>query len=719
MKTKSFKIKPVLPTSKLVLNRGGSVKKIMVILLFTALVSLLVAGSRMDEPSGSRYLNYDVSAGWSSYYGSTDWPTSQFPKFIEDVDHDGRADVVVFGKSGTYVSPSDAMKFVGNFLAIGNFGTDQHWRVGRNPRFVVDINGDGYKDLLGYGYAGVYGATWDNSVQTPTFKDFKLWSERFGARDRNGFYLNPAFIRTAADMNNDEKADLVVFADDGVYVALNNNGTFEAPTIWVNNFCTNQNWNNTDYVRELTDVNGDGYPDIVGYGRLNVLVSLNNQGRGFQPPTGWTTQFSNQDRGGFYKNPDFIRTTGDVDGDRRSDLVVFSDNGVYVALSTGSAFINPAARWTKYFGTDRSWDNSKCCRLLADVNGDSKMDIVGFGLDGTHFSMSQGIEFPPDKIWVTDFGYDQNWRTAEHPRFLRDVNGDGVLDLVGYGSSGVRVSASAPLYCCDRTYYYDRVRHRFIKNGYLSRIHLPSAYPNLVMPELGAECNINPYFNVYHPVGPNDDESLPWWVKQNWRETLGARFMLNTNFFDLGHGPYKEPCTFGLGLSISEGELLSPYRDFNGQPTYVLLIYTQQEVLNRGHYADIVDGRTVGDTWRGKVQFAFSGTLLIDGGTPAANLSPDPVRGRARNAVGLTPDGNTLIFITQNNGVDSGTDSDENATLPALADALLQMGAFTAINLDGSGSAQMWFCNNKIDFRTLPSDGQGTYRPVPIVFGMK
>ena len=278
--------------------------------LYVAVCLPVQAGDPMDEPYGSRYLNYVVNKVWNSNYGvysNLGWPTSLYPKFIEDVNGDGMADAVAFGKPGTYVSLSNGQSFVGMTLAISNFGTDQFWTVADDPRFVVDINGDGKKDLVGYGMQGVYAAVYSGTDTTPQFTGFKLWSDQFGSLQNSGFYLNANFIRTVEDMNNDGKSDLVVFADTGIQVALSNGNGFNAPTLWVGDFGTIQSWNNTDFVREIADVNADGYPDVIGYGLTAVLVSLNNGGTGLSQPTAWTTQYSNADRNGFYKNSNFIR----------------------------------------------------------------------------------------------------------------------------------------------------------------------------------------------------------------------------------------------------------------------------------------------------------------------------------------------------------------------------------------------------------------------------
>jgi hypothetical protein len=38
---------------------------------------------------------------------------------------------------------------------------------------------------------------------------------------------------------------------------------------------------------------------------------------------------------------------------------------------------------------------------------------------------------------MPDFGTDQGWQGDKHPRFVVDITGDGIPDIVGFGIAGL------------------------------------------------------------------------------------------------------------------------------------------------------------------------------------------------------------------------------------------------------------------------------------------
>ncbi len=63
-------------------------------------------------------------------------------------------------------------------------------------------------------------------------------------------------------------------------------------------------------------------------------------------------------------------------------------------------------------------------------------------MPGVYVALSNGdgsFAFTP-QVALEDFGFDQGWRVENHPRFLADVTGEKRADIVGFGDAGVLVS---------------------------------------------------------------------------------------------------------------------------------------------------------------------------------------------------------------------------------------------------------------------------------------
>jgi hypothetical protein len=78
------------------------------------------------------------------------------PRQIVDVNGDGLPDIVGFHKTGVKVALNTGTSFKASTSALNDFGTDQQWVDSSfNPRYIVDSNYDGLPDIWGFGLDGV------------------------------------------------------------------------------------------------------------------------------------------------------------------------------------------------------------------------------------------------------------------------------------------------------------------------------------------------------------------------------------------------------------------------------------------------------------------------------------------------------------------------------------------------------------------------------------
>ena len=116
---------------------------------------------------------------------------------------------------------------------------------------------------------------------------------------------------------------------------------------------------------------------------------------------------------------------------------------MWVSLNNGNGTFGPPQKVVDNFAYDAGgWRVEKHPRFLADLTGDGRADIVGFGNAGVWVSLNNGNgTFRRRQKVVDNFAYDAGgWRVEKHPRFLADLTGDGRADIVGSATRGVGVA---------------------------------------------------------------------------------------------------------------------------------------------------------------------------------------------------------------------------------------------------------------------------------------
>jgi hypothetical protein len=251
---------------------------------------------------------------------------------------------------------------------------------------------------------------------------------------------------------------VIGFGYSGTYAALGNgSGGFGGIALISSGFGSDTaagGWaNSSTYPRMMADINGDGRDDIVGFGYGGVYAALNNGAGGFGNLFLASTTFgSGAEAGGWANNDLFTRTFADINGDGRADIVGFGYDGVYAALGNGDGSFQGAYLAYTGFGanvTAGGWtSNDHFYRTFGDVNGDGRDDIIGFGYDGIYAALANGSGgFGSMSLVMSAFGTSPDaggWNSYhEAPRMVVDIDGDGRDEVVGFAPDGVHIGSFA------------------------------------------------------------------------------------------------------------------------------------------------------------------------------------------------------------------------------------------------------------------------------------
>lgn len=372
--------------------------------------------------------------------GGTDWNWDN-QRYIVDMNNDGIVDIVGYGDApnglqialGSVTNDSPPTMSFGSPVEYGtdNFASES-WN--HDYKYVMDMDGDGFPDFLGYRTGDMYVASnpggWLSSISTleAMVDGGSYWTNNtFGQN-------NPDYQRMEADINADGLMDILGFGRTNVVVSLGESpsGTYQIrsrrydlPEFAID---SSPSYSSDDNPRQFADVNGDGFLDIVGFGPTGVLVALNNmasQGGQWDDSTyadGWdaedpTTQiflpvqsvnmnnvntangYDNVPSGNVWYSPAIhIRQVVDVDNDGLNDIVIFHDDEVKVfynetvngatADSTDVQFSTPQTLTDQIKATDSIWKEVGSSyskyrpRGVADINRDGIVDVWGLSTEG-------------------------------------------------------------------------------------------------------------------------------------------------------------------------------------------------------------------------------------------------------------------------------------------------------------------------------------------------
>jgi FG-GAP-like repeat len=264
------------------------------------------------------------------------------------------AEIVGFASNGVYVSLADGMGgFLAPMLANGSsfWGAQTGGWSSQDlyTRELADVNNDLIADIVGFASNGVYVSRGDViGFFAPEFAGAAFWGVQTG-----NWSSQDTYSRFMADADGDGKPDIVGFAQSGVYVSINTStlisASFAAPRfVPDSSFWGVQTggWSSQNlYPHSMADVDGDGKADIVGFAQSGVYVSIISLVNvSFAAATLVPdSSFWGANTGGWSSQDAYPRELANItNGDTKADIVAFAQNGVWTALAGATTFFAPS-----------------------------------------------------------------------------------------------------------------------------------------------------------------------------------------------------------------------------------------------------------------------------------------------------------------------------------------------------------------------------------------
>jgi len=346
------------------------------------------------------------------------WRVDKHIRLVADTTGNKLGDLVGFGEMGVWISRNNGDNtFQTPRMVLPDFSYAAGWRVEKHPRFMADIRNIGRADIVGFGDDGVF-VSLNNG--DGIFSTASLVTTSFGY-ESSGWRLEK-HLRFLADTNGNGLLDIVGFGESQVEVAYNNgDGTFQPSKGVLAEFCYSQTWRVDQHPRFVADLTGNGKPDLIGFANDGVYVALNNGNGTFQPIRKVLAGFS-LDNGGWdvERYPRFI---ADLTGNGCGDIIGFGDKAVYVGINNGDGTFQPSKRaLTGFDYSIRGWRVKQNPRYLVDLTGDGRADILGFGNRGIFVSYNDGKgNFTEPKLLILGFGIDGGWIAEKTERYVANL----------------------------------------------------------------------------------------------------------------------------------------------------------------------------------------------------------------------------------------------------------------------------------------------------------
>lgn len=315
--------------------------------------------------------------------GNTDNP---YGIVAADVDGDGKLDLIFTDRASHRIGIQRNQSTAGT-LGTGSFTTPFYFNTGTDPRYVrvADLDRDGRMDIVTGNYAaGTISILGNLSpagvLDATTFAGRVDLSSGAGTCDV-----------AIHDLDGDGRADVATVNQNAATVSLFRN--LSAPgTLNAGSFAARVDLPaNGDATLAVGDLDGDGKADLISGGNSTVISIFRNTSSG-----GNLTNSSFAPRVD-YGNPGWVHNVvlGDINGDGKPDLIAVGELGSYLRVYANQSA--PGAV-TLASGVDYATGWNAWGVSVGDLDGDRRSDIVfcnAYDDTVTLYRNQQGLGGPP------------------------------------------------------------------------------------------------------------------------------------------------------------------------------------------------------------------------------------------------------------------------------------------------------------------------------------
>jgi FG-GAP-like repeat len=298
-----------------------------------------------------------------------------------DVNGDGAAELLIRGKDGLHTYRWHAAGRT--FDSIGEppllFPNSEHWSQPWHYQTIQtgDVDGDGAAELLARAKDGLHTYRWNDS----TSRYDQVGETLTALADSPDEWYWPGYYQTiqTADVDGDGDAELLARGADGLHTWRWADGWTEAgPVLGLTDA---QGWDKPGRgaTIQTADVDGNGAAELLGRGEGGLHT--------WRWTDGWTevgTVLGGLSNANGWVKPDHYATiqTGDLDGDRKAELLARNSAGILVWRWNGGGWTELSAGVPAL--ADDPWAKQQHYETLqtGDPDGDGRADLLGRGVFG-------------------------------------------------------------------------------------------------------------------------------------------------------------------------------------------------------------------------------------------------------------------------------------------------------------------------------------------------